>query len=317
MLYYRKSMVNEKGEIRSYDNFVKHIADSGEVFNSTFLRTEYEHAYYSTIMADKWDRFADDEILEYSTVGDSFVRPSHKALDKYTAPKLDSFWKNNYPPNGWNCRCTVIPGKANHQNRLTSQEAGRQLKEENKNSPFWNNVGENKLIFQDKHPYMINSKGKISNLSWEQYGLPSLEKIRTKELLDYTLTTKDEYFDWWKKQPKVEKDNFILKDKLGNEVLFDSGENENKPSKKFFKHHILEKDKHERFEFATEIPNILNQPDEIWNNKLDQNSTVYLKFYETGTLKLVVIDGKAKTLYKLFEEDGKLNEARKGILIYK
>ncbi len=101
------------------------------------------------------------------------------------------------------------------------------------------------------------------------------------------------------------------------QVLFDSGENENKPSKKFFKHHILEKDKHKRFEFATETPNILNHPDEIWNNKLDQNSTVYLKFYETGTLKLVVIDGKAKTLYKLFEEDGKLNEARKGILIYK
>jgi hypothetical protein len=268
-------------------------------------------------MADKWERFSEDDLLEYSTVGDRNVRPSHALLDKFTAPKSDSFWKNNYPPNGWNCRCTVIPGKANHQNKLTPQEAGRQLKQENKDTPFYTNVGENKLIFHDKHPYMVNSKGKISNLSWEQYGLPSLEKIRTEELPDYTPTIIEEYFDWWKKQPKVEKDNFILKDKLGNEVLFDSGENENKPSKKFFKHHILEKDKHERFEFATEIPNILNHPDEIWNNKLDQNSTVYLKFYETGTLKLVVIDGNAKTLYKLFEEDGKLNEARKGILIYK
>lgn len=318
MVYYRNEMHDKAtGKILSKESFIKRIADTGEIFNKTHLAVEYENAYYSTIMADKWERFSEDEYLQYSTVGDKNVRPSHAVLDKYTAPKSDSFWKNNYPPNGWNCRCTVIPGKANHQNRLTQQQAGRQLKSENKNSPFWNNVGENKLIFHDKHPYMINSKGKISNLSWEQYGLPNLEKIRSEELPEYTPTTKEEYINWWKKQPKIEKDNFILKDKLGNEILFDSGENMTKPSKKFFKHHILEKDKHERFEFATEIPNILNQPDEIWNNKLDQNSTIYLKFYKTGTLKLVVIDGKAKTLYKLFEEDGKLNESRKGILLHR
>ena len=35
------------------------------------------------------------------------------------------------------------------------------------------------MIFKDNHPYFINSKGKEQNLSWQQYGLPNLDKIKT------------------------------------------------------------------------------------------------------------------------------------------
>lgn len=100
MLYYREIMV-ERGSIISKDQFIKKIADTGEIFNKKYLSVEYENAYYSAIMADKWSLFGEDEYLQYSTVGDSNVRPSHAVLDKYTAPKTDSFWKNNYPPNCW------------------------------------------------------------------------------------------------------------------------------------------------------------------------------------------------------------------------
>ncbi len=316
MLYYRKSMVNERGEIRSYDNFVKHIADSGEVFNSTFLRTEYEHAYYSTIMADKWDRFADDDILEYSTVGDSFVRPSHKALDKYTAPKLDSFWKNNYPPNGWNCRCTVIPGKANRQNRLTPQEAGRQLKEENKNSPFYSNVGISKIIFDGKHPYFINLNDKKVYLSWEQYGLPSVEKIYTDEKPKFIKTNKEEYLDWWKTQKKSENDDIKVKDVLNNDIILDSPEGKKKNKNNYFKEHILKKSDQNRFEFATESINVLKNPDEVWDNP--SQGRVYIKYYENGIIKIAVNNNIATTIFKLYEKNsGELSSARKGLLLYK
>lgn len=180
MQYYRDAMI-EDGKIISGQAFIKKIADTGEIFNKKFLEAESENAHYSAIMADKWDRFTEEDWLQYSTVGDSRVRPSHAVLDKHTAPKSDLFWKTNYPPNGWSCRCVVVPGKSNHQNKLTDQEAERQLTEENKDSPFYNNVGISKVIFKDNHPYFINSKGKEQNLSWQQYGLPNLDKIKTFE----------------------------------------------------------------------------------------------------------------------------------------
>lgn len=46
---------------------------------------------------------------KYVTVGDDRVRDSHIALDGVTLPKTDPFWQENYPPNGWACRCQVIP----------------------------------------------------------------------------------------------------------------------------------------------------------------------------------------------------------------
>lgn len=46
---------------------------------------------------------------KYVTVGDDRVRPSHAALEGLTRPKDDPFWQRNRPPNGWNCRCTLIP----------------------------------------------------------------------------------------------------------------------------------------------------------------------------------------------------------------
>jgi SPP1 gp7 family putative phage head morphogenesis protein len=53
-----------------------------------------------------------DEILwgyKYVSVGDSRVRPDHVAMDGTTLPKDHPFWATNWPPNGWNCRCVIIP----------------------------------------------------------------------------------------------------------------------------------------------------------------------------------------------------------------
>lgn len=53
-----------------------------------------------------------DDILwgyKYVTAGDDRVRDSHIALDGVTLPKDDPWWQTNTPPNGWSCRCQVIP----------------------------------------------------------------------------------------------------------------------------------------------------------------------------------------------------------------
>lgn len=44
----------------------------------------------------------------YVAVGDDRTRPEHWAMDGITLPKDDPFWEENFPPNGWNCRCQAI-----------------------------------------------------------------------------------------------------------------------------------------------------------------------------------------------------------------
>lgn len=47
------------------------------------------------------------EYIRYVAILDNRTRAQHRALHGKIAHKDDDFWKRNYPPNGWNCRCAV------------------------------------------------------------------------------------------------------------------------------------------------------------------------------------------------------------------
>lgn len=47
--------------------------------------------------------------FKYVTVGDERVRDNHRPLEGMTAAKEHSVWQTLTPPNGWACRCQVIP----------------------------------------------------------------------------------------------------------------------------------------------------------------------------------------------------------------
>lgn len=47
--------------------------------------------------------------FEYMTMGDDRVRPEHEELEGVRRKKDDAFWDTFWPPNGWNCRCQVVP----------------------------------------------------------------------------------------------------------------------------------------------------------------------------------------------------------------
>jgi SPP1 gp7 family putative phage head morphogenesis protein len=46
---------------------------------------------------------------QYQTMGDSHVRPTHRALDGLVLPAESPFWQTHFPPWDWGCRCIVIP----------------------------------------------------------------------------------------------------------------------------------------------------------------------------------------------------------------
>jgi len=47
--------------------------------------------------------------LQYRDVGDSKVRPNHHALDHFIAAADWANWRLVEPPNGFNCRCRLVP----------------------------------------------------------------------------------------------------------------------------------------------------------------------------------------------------------------
>jgi len=65
----------------------------------------------SATMAGRWAQIqqnkANRPYLQYRTAGDARVRPEHRMWNGIIRHVDDVFWSTHYPPNGWNCRCTV------------------------------------------------------------------------------------------------------------------------------------------------------------------------------------------------------------------
>lgn len=145
-------------------------------FNVDYLQAEYQTSLASARMGTEWNRIVADAdllpLLEYDTVGDSRVRPTHKALDHIIRPVNDKFWDDYYPPNGWRCRCSVRQITA-EEGEVTNLQGW--LKPDDVPPEFRMNVGKDKYVFKtkgkDKHPYFKVAK-KDKNLAKNNFGFP-------------------------------------------------------------------------------------------------------------------------------------------------
>ena len=133
-----------------------------ETYNRHYLRAEYNYAEASAEMAGKWERFqedGDEYNLQYRTAGDDKVRPEHAALHGVTLPPSDSFWDEYYPPNGWNCRCTVVQvlkDKYPVTDRTEAFARGRAALEKDTKGMFRFNSGKQGKTFPDYSPYTLS-----------------------------------------------------------------------------------------------------------------------------------------------------------------
>jgi SPP1 gp7 family putative phage head morphogenesis protein len=73
------------------------------VIFQTNLRTSYAAGKWEQIQQVKEDR----PYLRYVAVMDGRTRPEHASWHDTVLPADDPWWQTHFPPNGWNCRCTV------------------------------------------------------------------------------------------------------------------------------------------------------------------------------------------------------------------
>ncbi len=324
-----QALVAADGSVNSFSQFKKQINVINRQYNVNYLNAEYNHAIAAGQMASTWLDISkhkkDFPNLKYVTAGDSRVRPAHQVLNGKILKIDDSFWKTYYPPNGWNCRCTVVQmdetAKLN-DNDETSAIAGTIKKEKY----FRQNVGQTGIVWNEEHPN-FKERNVYDLLATKNYNLPSVEKIyvdpnRLPSLGDI-ITDKAQYDAWWNEmvQKNGVGEGFGLNDIFGHTVYFDSD---------FKKHATLGEKRvsENRMEFARQIQNVITKPDEVWSRKDDHKknetgvSYLYIKYY--GDMPLIVrvkpepSTGfmKAYSSHDLNMKSGTGEKNRKGILLY-
>ncbi len=158
------SMVTDTGEIKPFEQFLNDVQAVNNTYNQHYLYSEYHHALNASQMAVKWQEFesnGDEYCLQYRTANDSKVREEHAVLHNTTLPVSDPFWDQFYPPNGWNCRCTVVEVLKSMYEETDPEEArkrGIDCTDGEKNKIFRFNPGKIMKLFPPKHPYYKTPK---------------------------------------------------------------------------------------------------------------------------------------------------------------
>lgn len=179
------SLVDENGVRKPFNRFLKDVQSIDETYNRNWLRAEYNFAGASAQMAAKWERYAedgDDYYLQYRTANDGAVRPEHAALHGVTLPQSDSFWDTYYPPNGWNCRCTVVQVRKSKYEQTPHDEAmakGSAALAKDTKGMFRFNPGKQKSAFPAYNPYTIS---KCRNCDKSQFRLADGRYVASNDL---------------------------------------------------------------------------------------------------------------------------------------
>ena len=157
------SLIDEEGNKKPFERFLNDVRKIDNTYNRNYLRAEYNFAGAAAWMAERWEEAAkdDEEIyLQYRTAHDGKVRPEHAELHGITLPMSDRFWEEYFPPNGWNCRCSVEKVLRFKSTPTPHEEAMKRaekvFKDSDKKGMFKFNPGKEQRTFPAYNPYTIS-----------------------------------------------------------------------------------------------------------------------------------------------------------------
>lgn len=124
----------------TFDEFYQSAREETEIFNVTYLEAEYTTAVLTGQAASTYKRLkSQTDIFPYwfyRTAGDELVRNSHRLLEDLVLAHDDPAWEKLFPPNGWRCRCYIVPRMA-HEVTPEQLEQGKRAAKQYLESPAY------------------------------------------------------------------------------------------------------------------------------------------------------------------------------------
>jgi hypothetical protein len=106
-----KLLIDEKGNARSFAEFIKVAKPVAEKFNVQHMRTEYTTAVRRAQITANFRQFRRDEDiapnLTWIASRSAEPRTSHKKYYGLTLDMNHSFWKEHFPGDEWGCKCGI------------------------------------------------------------------------------------------------------------------------------------------------------------------------------------------------------------------
>jgi SPP1 gp7 family putative phage head morphogenesis protein len=284
----------------SFEDFYAQAFVVVNIANKDWLQTEFTTANRTGNAASTYARLIGRTDIfpfwKYTTIGDGRVRESHSALEGIILKWDDPLWQKLFPPNGWNCRCSIVP-RMEHEvdkSKLVSDKAKAQAYI---NSPvgikdFAAGWGANQVangeVFTDAQQYNSKFDAKmlqeLQDLKAENFGLRNGNDLSSEartplpeqaELPAEGLGIRD-----YQNRP-------ITVNSTGNLLLFSA------------------------------MQKALAAPDEVWLTGKALGEMIYIKYF-LGKPMVVIAEVSAKnTIVKEYLTVENIEQYRKGLLILK
>lgn len=292
-------------ESKSYADFASRAKEITTTYNDKWRRVEYNTALNCAEAASNYRELKRKQQLfpywQYKTVGDNKVRDEHRDLDGVILPATDALWDEIYPPNGWGCRCSIVP-RLKVEGDAVDHKDMQQRAREYQASPDWQSAkaqgwGVNKAeiaeVFTANQQYIHKMPGKssrkIMELGHTDFGLDSIAKEIQKEKRPEIPTFQGDKHEWFDRHQ-------IITDYQGRKISFD---------KAVFDRHTSKGYEKTRVPLLECIPDALSSPDEVWLNDYQGkvNNINFIKYYQGRCINVVceLRDGKIYQVDTWFE----------------
>lgn len=330
------ALISMNGLVREstgFADFKRRVEEAGilDDYNKRKLETEHQHAVNVGIQTSRYYQLRRDAdafpFWEYYTQGDAQVRPAHRALDRKVFRADDPIWDKVYPPNGWNCRCTVLPVPFEPGKVYTEQEGLGAMQAEDpkgyaamRSGGFLVNRAQTQEVFRLNLAYRNELRGKDPNAfvfgvekSYGRKGM-DFETIRAAGVPEraINLRSNHEALNWFDRNSQKTGDGtkrvMVVTDHMGRKIHM---------SREQFSAHLDGKHRTDRHATADLIPSVLADPDEVWINEPSRKGApglIYVKFHAQGIMRVAV--AAEDNLLRITTWTGELPDSeRRGLLI--
>lgn len=148
-------MIDEKGHVKPFGQFVKDVSPYIEHRNRAWLQTEYNTAILRAQNAAEWKQFQDEKDvypnLEWIQSTSPNPGADHMVFWGTVLPVDDPFWDEHKPGDRWNCKCEL------RQTERNTTSVPRSDGKSDAAPGLESNPAKDKEVFSDNHPYYPSS----------------------------------------------------------------------------------------------------------------------------------------------------------------